>query len=235
VTGCGETEQDVATAGTETLEPDGSKAEVAYRRIRNGILDGHYRAGQRLVLERVATEIGTSSVPVREALRRLEAEGYVAFKRNVGATVRTIDAAAYAESMETLAIVEAAATALAAPVLPKKELLKARRINEAMAKSLDLVDPLRFVTLNSEFHETLYRVCPNSYLVGLADRESDRLRGLRQGFAFVPGRSSQAVSEHAHLLDLIEAHATFGTIEDYARAHRSRTVRAFLERYESGL
>jgi len=226
----------MALAGSETtLEPDGSKAEVAYSRIRNGILDGSYQAGHRLVLDRLANQIGMSSVPVREALRRLEAEGYVEFKRNVGATVRTIDAAAYAESMETLAIIEAAATALAAPMLRKRELLKARRINEAMAKSIDLLDPVRFVTLNSEFHETLYRLCPNSYLVSLVDRESDRLRGLRQGFAFVPGRSSQAVSEHAQLLDLIEAHATSGRIEDYARAHRRLTVRGFLDRYESGL
>lgn len=219
----------------ETLQPDGSKAEVAYRRIRNGILDGSLRAGHRLVLDRLATEIGMSSVPVREALRRLEAEGYVEFRRNAGATVRSIDAAGYAESMETLAIIEAAATALAAPMLRKRELLKARRINEAMAKSLDLLDPLRFVTLNSEFHETLYRRCPNSYLVSLVERESDRLRGLRQGFAFVPGRSSQAVSEHGQLLDLIEAHAAFGKIENYARAHRNRTVRGFLDRYASGL
>src|SRR5690348_12410648 len=76
-------------------ESDGSKADAAYEWIRAGILEGTYGAGHRLVLERLASEIGVSPVPVREALRRLEAEGYVEFQRNVGATVRTIDAAGY--------------------------------------------------------------------------------------------------------------------------------------------
>lgn len=217
------------------VELEGSKAEVAYQWIRAGILDGTYAAGHRLVLDRLAGELGVSAVPVREALRRLEAEGYVEFRRNVGATVRTIDAAGYAEAMETLGVLEACATALSAPLLQKREITKARKINEAMARSLEALDPVQFTTLNSEFHETLYRVCTNSYLVGLIDRESDRLRGLRQGFAFVPGRSSNAVSEHNRLLDLIEAGAGVSRIEDYARSHREKTARIFLERYETRL
>jgi DNA-binding GntR family transcriptional regulator len=214
-------------------ESDSSKADAAYEWIRAGILDGTYGAGHRLVLDRLASEIGVSPVPVREALRRLEAEGYVEFQRNVGATVRTIDAAGYAEAMETLAILEASATALSAPLLRKREILKARRINEAMGRSLDALDPVQFTTLNAEFHETLYRVCPNSYLLGLVDRESARLRGLRQGFAFVPARSSQAVAEHNRLLELIESKASLSRIEDYARSHRERTVRGFLQRYQT--
>lgn len=215
-------------------ESDSSKADAAYEWIRAGILEGTYGAGHRLVLDRLASEIGVSPVPVREALRRLEAEGYVEFQRNVGATVRTIDAAGYAEAMETLAILEASATALSSPLLRKREILKARRINEAMGRSLDALDPVQFTTLNAEFHETLYRVCPNSYLVGLVDRESARLRGLRQGFAFVPGRSHQAVAEHNKLLELIESKASLSRIEDYARSHRDRTVRRFLQRYQTG-
>lgn len=216
-------------------ESDSSKADAAYEWIRAGILNGKYGAGHRLVLDRLASEIGVSAVPVREALRRLEAEEYVEFRRNVGATVRTIDAAGYAEAMETLAILEASATALSSPLLRKRDILKARRINEAMGRSLDALDPVQFTTLNSEFHETLYRICPNSYLVGLVDRESARLSGLRQGFAFVPGRSSQAVAEHNRLLDLIESKAGLSRIEDYARSHRERTVRRFLQRYQAGL
>lgn len=218
-------------AGADEL--DSSKADLAYESIQAGILDGTYGAGHRLVLERLAAEIGVSPVPVREALRRLEAEGYVEFRRNVGATVRTIDAAGYAEGMETLGILEASATALATPLLRKREIMKARRINEAMRRSLDMLDPVQFTALNTEFHETLYRVCPNSYLVGLVDRESARLRGLRQGFAFVPGRSSQSVVEHGRLLEMIESKAGMSRIEDYARSHRVRTVRQFLQRYHT--
>lgn len=213
----------------------GSKAEVAYENIRERILDGTYGPGYRLVLDRLAAEIGVSAVPVREALRRLEAEGYVDFKRNVGATVCSIDATAYGETMETLAILEATATALAAPHLGKKEIKAARRLNDAMVRSLERLDPVSFSNLNQELHETLYRACPNTYLLGLVEREGVRLRGIRNStFAFVPERAQQAVAEHTRLIDLIENQSTPGKIEDYARAHRMRTAHRFLERHGSG-
>lgn len=214
----------------------GSKAEVAYESIRGKIVDGVYGPGYRLVLDRLANEIGVSAVPVREALRRLEAEGYVDFKRNVGATVCSIDASAYAETMETLAILEASATALAAPLLTKGEIKSARKINELMVSSLERLDPVGFSQRNHEFHEVLYLKCPNHYLLGLVEREWARLRGIRHSsFAFVPDRARQAVGEHVRLLDLIEAGATAHKVEDYARAHRMRTAHRFLERYNAGV
>ena len=68
-----------------------SKSERVYRTLRQGILSGRYSAGYRLVLDRIAREIGVSAVPVREAVRRLEAEGLVEFQRNVGAIVTGVD------------------------------------------------------------------------------------------------------------------------------------------------
>jgi DNA-binding GntR family transcriptional regulator len=224
-----------ATAPSNGSPPQGSKAEVAYENIRSRIVDGSYGPGHRLVLDRLARDIGVSSVPVREALRRLEAEGYVDFKRNLGATVCSVDATAYGETMQTLAIVEAAATALAAPLLGKREIRAARKINDAMTASLDRLDPVSFTNRNHELHEMLYRSCPNTYLVGLIEREWARLRGIRQStFAFVPTRARQAVAEHTKLIDLIESSATTSKIEDYAREHRMRTARALLERYPNG-
>src|SRR5215207_5753378 len=64
-----------------------SKADHAYETILRSILDGEYEPGERLVIERLARELGVSVVPVREAIRRLEADGYVTFTRNIGATV----------------------------------------------------------------------------------------------------------------------------------------------------
>ena len=56
-----------------------------------------------------------SVVPVREAIRRLEAEGYITYTRNVGATVTSVDLDRYPETVETVAVLEAVAIGLAAP------------------------------------------------------------------------------------------------------------------------
>jgi DNA-binding GntR family transcriptional regulator len=221
-----------SAAGAEARLAQGSKSQVAYEWIRAQICKGSYGPGHRLVLDQLASEIGVSSVPVREALRRLEAEGYVDFKRNQGATVSHVDAEGCAQTMQTLAILEAYATALAAPRVPRKDIAKAREINEDMAASLEELDPVMFSKLNHEFHKTLYELCPNAHLLSVVERESDRLRGIRQPmFAFVPSRARQARAEHAELVDLIESQAPPWKIEDRAREHRMRTVQRFLNHH----
>src|SRR5690348_173461 len=68
-----------------------SRVELAYATIRERIIAGTYGPGYRLVLDELAREIGSSPVPVREAIRRLEAEGWVEYQRHVGARVASFD------------------------------------------------------------------------------------------------------------------------------------------------
>ena len=72
-----------------------SKSQQAYAAVKARIVEGTYTPGYRLVLAKIAEDLGFSVVPVREAIRRLEAEGLVKFERNVGATVSGIDPTEY--------------------------------------------------------------------------------------------------------------------------------------------
>src|SRR6478609_4358119 len=106
-----------------------SKSQLAYGFIRERIDDGRYVPGYRLVLGQIARELDVSVVPVREAIRRLEAEGLVTFERNVGAQVALIKETEYLHTMETLALVEGAATAMSAPLLGPNHVRRAREVN----------------------------------------------------------------------------------------------------------
>lgn len=207
-----------------------SKSERAYRWIRQRIATRAFAPGYRLVLASLADELDMSVVPVREAIRRLEAEGLVTFERNVGAQVAMIDRDAYRHSMQALSLMESAAVALAAPHLTAAQLRRARTINERMGTGLDPFDPHRFAELNHEFHFVLYRRCPNPRLRELVDAEWSRLGKMRDSiFAFVPDRACQSVREHDAIVDLIERQAPFVEIEQAMRRHRTATLRAFLE------
>lgn len=209
----------------------GSKSERAYRTIKDRIADGTYGAGHRLVLDQLAAELSVSPVPIREALRRLEAEGYVEFQRNVGAQVASIDATQYTSTMQVLALLEGAATAMAAPLIGADDLDRAREINERMRKSLAEFDPLGFTQLNHEFHEVVCACCPNGHLRALMEREWSRLNVIRRTtFSLVPGRAAASVDEHEHLLRLIEAGASAGEIERVAREHKLGTLHALQAR-----
>jgi DNA-binding GntR family transcriptional regulator len=213
----------------EGLRPAESKSQRAYRFLRERIDDGRYVPGHRLVLGQIAGELDVSVVPVREAIRRLEAEGFVTFERNVGAQVALLEETEYLHTMQTLALVEGAATGLSAPHLTPHHMRRAREINERMRRTLDDFDPHRFTELNLEFHTSLFEECPNPHILDLVHRGWNRMRMLRDSsFSFVPGRARDSVAEHDHLVELIEEGADPLEIELAARAHRTATLDAVL-------
>ena len=206
-----------------------SKSQHAYHALKERIAAEELTPGHRLVLASVANELGMSVVPVREAIRRLEAEGLVTFERNVGARVSMIDDSQYRHAMETLGILEGAATALAARHLTVDDLRRAHELNGRLVASLDEFDPRLFTSLNHEFHAILFAACPNPRLLALVESEWVRLGHLRDStFSFVPGRAQESVREHEALLHLIESGAPLADIERAARAHRSATLAAYL-------
>ncbi|MFJ5698636.1 GntR family transcriptional regulator [Arthrobacter sp. NPDC093139] len=207
----------------------GSKSEQAYQTVKARIVGGTYTPGYRLVLGTIARELGFSVVPIREAIRRLEAEGLVKFERNVGATVAGIDPTEYLYTMQTLSIVEGAATALSAPLIDSVSISRARAINEEMRECLEHFDPVRFTRLNQDFHSVLFEHCPNPHILDLVHRGWNRLASLRSStFRFVPGRAHESVDEHEALLRLIETGADPDAVERAARLHRSATLDAYL-------
>jgi DNA-binding GntR family transcriptional regulator len=216
-------------AGTTAGTAAGSKSEQAYRAVKAGIVEGTYTPGYRLVLGSIAKDLGFSVVPVREAIRRLEAEGLVTFERNVGATVAGIDPTEYLYTMQTLSIIEGAATALSAPLIDAVAVARARAVNQEMRDCLQHFDPVRFTRLNQDFHSVLFEHCPNPHILDLVHRGWNRLASLRSStFRFVPGRAQASVEEHEALLELIETGADAETIEKAARLHRSATLDAYL-------
>jgi DNA-binding GntR family transcriptional regulator len=205
-----------------------SKSQFVHAALRERILRGDCAPGTRLVLARLATDFGVSPVPVREAVRLLEAEGLVRFTRNVGAEVLGMDTRGYAEAMETVAHLEGSATALAAPYLSRADLVRARELNNEMREGRRSLDPVRFTALNLEFHRVLCMPCPNAHLVDLLEREWERLGRVRRStFFFVPDRPSASVAEHDALLALIESNAPTIDIELSARNHKLHTLAAF--------
>ena len=213
----------------ETVLAAGSKSQQAYEAVKARIVEGTYSPGYRLVLGSIAKDLGVSVVPVREAIRRLEAEGLVTFERNVGATVAGGGRGEYLYTMQTLSIVEGAATALSAPLIDAVAIARARAVNEEMRECLNHFDPVRFTRLNQDFHSILFEHCPNPHILDLVHRGWNRLAALRSStFRFVPGRAHESVNEHEALLQLIESGATADEIEKAARLHRSATLDAYL-------
>lgn len=218
-----ESVEDISAGATQ------SKSQRAYQWIKARISDGTFSPGFRLVLGTIAKQLEISVVPVREAIRRLEAEGLITFERNIGAQVALLDESEYLYTMQTLALVEGAAIALSAPAITADDLARARAINAQMVECLEHFDPHRFTTLNADFHSVLYERCPNPHILDLAHRGWVRLSTLRDSvFGFVPGRARESVVEHEDLLRRIESGDDPLELELAARKHRLGTLAALL-------
>jgi len=204
-----------------------SKADRAYSVLKERILDGTYVGGYRLVIDQLARETGISAIPWREAIRRLEAEGWLELVRNVGARVTTFDTATYGQAVEVIARLEGYATALAQPLLDSDAIAEARKINERMVEALENFDPVRFSSLNREFHFIFYERCGDEHLLKLIHSEWHRLDLIRRTvFSSVPLRARASVSEHEALLELIERPGSFDDIETAARQHKLNLLQA---------
>lgn len=207
-----------------------SKQERSYRTIRQRILDGTYGPGYRLTIDTLARELGMSQVPIREGIRRLEAEGWVMYRPNVGPQVAPVDREKWADAMETLALLEGYATALAAPQLEPKEIRRLWKLNASMEEAIEALDVLTFSKLNREFHTLIYAKSSNDYLVDRINETFARLDAIRVTvFMYIPQRSRLAIKEHENIIQAIEQQASASKIERLSREHKLRTMKAYIE------
>lgn len=202
-----------------------TKQRLAYDALRQRILDGTFGPGYRIVMDQVARALGVSAVPVREAIRRLEAEGWLTYEPNVGARVVPLDPGRFEQTVTTLALLEGLATAMAAPHLGAADLARARSLVDAMHEAVADGNPIVCARLNEEFHDLLTGPCDNAYLMELTRQARDRMKALRRSALLLA--PSRALEEHAAIVDLIERGAAADEIESLARAHRLRSIEEF--------
>lgn len=214
-------------AASETA-PSLTKQERVYQAIRERILSGAYGPGYRVVIDALAEEFGVSALPVREAIRRLEAEGLVVYRPNAGAQVAPADPAFFCEELAVLGVLEGYATALAYPHLTKGDIEALREINGNMVGAMERLDSLAFGRFNQEFHAVIYERCPNVALIELLGTVARRLDAIRRTvFVQIPYRGAESVAEHKELIALIAKRAPVEEIERAARMHKLRTVETF--------
>ncbi|HEU5026013.1 MAG TPA: GntR family transcriptional regulator [Spirillospora sp.] len=203
------------------------KAEFCYGLLRSRILDGTYEPGYRLVINRLAQEAGVSTIPLREALRRLQSDGLVEVVRNVGARVAAFDAEQVEHTRQILARLEGYATAISAPLMTAAHIDASREINDRLAAALEASDPALATALNREFHFSVYEHCPDGHLRALLEAEWTRLDHMsRSASGHDPYRGRRSVEEHERILELISAGAAPADIERAACAHKNAAAGA---------
>ena len=189
-------------ANVENREGFGTQ-EWVYRVLRAGIVNGALPGGMQLKQDEISAALNVSHIPVREALRQLEAQQLVTIHANRGATVTELSREMLINTMQVRAAISVAMLAIAVPHMTEEDFAELDRILEEERHTSELIAS---ENINIHFHEVLIQKANNpvaDMLMEIIHANIDRY--LRTGFYSDAAERELSVAEHEKILSACKA------------------------------
>jgi DNA-binding GntR family transcriptional regulator len=201
--------------------------EIVFESLREAIISGVLKPGERMMEVQLAEEMGVSRTPVREAIRKLELEGFVIMVARKGAYVAGISSKDVAEVFEIRAALEGLAAALAAERITDTEKEDLERVLVVKAASLEANDFSSLIEKDTEFHELIYKASRNERLMQIISNLREQINRFRMVSLAHPGRGREALEEHRKIAEAI-ADRDFTLAQSLAQEHIENAENALL-------
>lgn len=190
-----------------TARPAGLRRERAYERLKTALLVGDYPINRRLAEERLASELGVSRTPIREALLRLDAEGLVQRSPEGGWYPIAPDVSVVHDLYEVRLVLEMQglrrATQEGRPATHDPALLEPLRDEwRALSDTAPAPDP-GFVTLDEDFHVRLAASSGNPSLADLLRMVNERIRIVRMHDFLTEERVRRTIDQHLGIVEAV--------------------------------
>jgi DNA-binding GntR family transcriptional regulator len=177
--------------------------EVVCESLREAIRSGVLKPGERIMEIQLAEELGVSRTPVREAIRKLELEGYVVMMPRRGTYVASMSIRDINEIFEIRTALESLSNGLAADHITDDELEHLQRLLVIIGGYIKEGNIEKIVETDIEFHDLLYHAARNERLVGIISNLRDQLTRFRTLSMSYPGRLEETLEEHRLIVDAI--------------------------------
>jgi DNA-binding GntR family transcriptional regulator len=188
------------------------------------IVAGTLGPGEHLVESELARQLGVSRQPVREALHRLEAEGWIDLRPSQGAFVHVPTDREVDELLDVRELLEGATARLAARSATPESVAALRETWREGAAAVESGDLTRTVAANNDFHAAVAEIAGNAVLAELSEIVARRVRWYYRQVA--PARGHESWAEHAEIVAAIEA-GDEDKAGGLARMHTERTRSAY--------
>ncbi len=214
--------------GPVDLDGSSSLGTSVYNELRQRIVNGQLKSGERLREVELASLLGVSRTPVREAIKRLESEGFASYVSSRGAVVTELTPEQAVELYAMREILEGAAARFAAQHAYPAEIQMLEYLLEAERQLGE--DPEEQANLNRKFHGSIYGMAHNRYLLAVLTKARDYMVLLHKTAYFAPGRAESAYREHVAIVDAIRR-GDAQAAEEAARAHirEAQRIRMMLQ------
>jgi DNA-binding GntR family transcriptional regulator len=222
--------------GRVRLDPLSRQVEQA---LREEILNGRLRQGEQISVEDVASRWGTSTTPARDAVKRLDAAGFLRVVPRRGVFVAAMDRERFRNVFELRTALECLAVKSAVGAIPAKDLGRARAEHRQAEQRFRRNGRTReFLRIDTRTHDLIIQHCGNQMLIEIMADLTDLVRWAQRVVVDMrPGALHDSWREHVTILEALQARE----VEPAQRALRlhldgvlSRTLRAFDERDNAG-
>jgi len=187
-----------------TLDSYKPLREIVFESLREAIISGVLAPGERLMEIQMAEEMGVSRTPVREAIRKLELEGFVVMIPRKGAYVAGVSHKDVADVFEIRAALEGLAASLAAERVTEEEIEQMERI--LLYHEEEEVNLEQIVASDTDFHAMVYKASRNERLIQILANLREQIQRFRATSLAVPGRVREAIEEHRAIVEALASH-----------------------------
>lgn len=198
-----------------------TKTEAVSEKLRQKILNGELKPGQRIIISELAKEFGTSEIPIREAIRRFESDGLVTYTPHVGAVVNLMANDEFLEIYLMRIELEVLATKLATPHITRQDINDLNKIIYRAEQAITAGEQQKLGPLNKSFHLRIYKVGPYPHLFKSIVELWERFELI----PFVPKRAVPSWEEHKLLVDALADHNA-RLASKIVRQQKNRTKKA---------
>jgi DNA-binding GntR family transcriptional regulator len=214
-----------ASEGDDLVDDSGASI---YERLRDDIIHGRLKANERLKVAELASRMGTSTNPVREALQQLRGEGFVIMEPNRGARVRPIDEEFVRDICEIEVLIEPALTRWFVGIATMSDIDDLERV-QAEIEALNYADEEKHSDLDLQFHRLMYDRHYNRHAVDLWIRHRQILGAIGRGFPTSLSRQANVIGEHRQLIACIKVQDAEGAARVIGQ-HVEGSGRSIIER-----
>lgn len=177
--------------------------DVIFNTLREAIIIGELRPGERLMEVQLAEKMGVSRTPVREAIRKLELEGLVNMLPRKGAHVAELSAKDIVDVLEVRSSLDGLATSLSAERISDEEIRELKHIHNQFTNYVEKENIQGAIKKDVEFHEVIYRASRNDKLIQIASNLREQVQRFRVIYLKDFSSPRELIREHGEIFDAI--------------------------------
>jgi len=203
-------------------------SQKVYRILKKRIIEGDFKPREKILEVKISKQLGVSRTPIREALRRLVAEGFVAISPNQGAVVNEVSMEDIEGVLQIRSVLDGLAARLAVKVITEEEIGELENCIKHMEYYNNKNDALAFIKMDAEFHELIYEICGNRQLINIHGNLDNIFYGFRVKALIISDKLHIFLEEHKKIVEAIKMRNSLKA-EMLSRRHASNVMKNLLQ------